>query len=54
MNIFKINNGWFDSLYFYETRLSWYKRILGALIDKWLASQFLKELASKKINLDEK
>lgn len=42
------NNGWLDSLYFYETKLSWYKRILGALIDKWLAKQLKKQQVTAK------
>lgn len=40
------DNGWFASPYYYDTKLSWYKKALGALIDKWMAGQ------SKKISGD--
>lgn len=33
------NNGWFDSQFFYETKLSWYKRMLGWLVDRFMAKQ---------------
>jgi len=33
------NNGWFDSAYFYETKIGLHKRLLGSLIDRLIASQ---------------
>lgn len=40
------DKGWFDSRFFYKTKLSWYKRVLGWMVDKFMTKQA--EKAKKK------
>jgi len=41
------DNGWFSLPYYYDIKLSWYKGLLGVLVDRWQTKQ------SKKLKVSD-